>query len=167
MGMTQRYIQEEEINDLKDHEWSVANPEVRARKDPREGPRFRSKKDHEWGRDQDRQRPTWFSRYTPLNVLRVHALMSIEGKNMLKWPKKMRSMLGRRDNGKYYHFHKYHGHDAEECFQLKDKIERLIQQGYLKIFVRIKGSEAEGKRHGKDARPMSPPRHKSRGMSKA
>ncbi|KAK6122123.1 hypothetical protein DH2020_044133 [Rehmannia glutinosa] len=84
MGMTQQYIQEEEMNELKDHEWSITGQEVRVRKDPRERPHFKSEKDHERGRDQDRQRPAQFSRYTPLNAPRVHALMSIEGKNMLK-----------------------------------------------------------------------------------
>ncbi|KAK6143681.1 hypothetical protein DH2020_024029 [Rehmannia glutinosa] len=96
----------------------------------------------------------------------LHGL-AVEGINMLKWPKKIRSMPGRRDNGKYFHFHKDHGRDTEECFQLKDEIERLIQHGYLKIFVRIKEGEAEDRRHGKDARLGSPPRYKSRGRSEA
>ncbi|KAL0420951.1 UNVERIFIED_CONTAM: hypothetical protein Slati_3118000 [Sesamum latifolium] len=35
----------------------------------------------------------------------------------------------------YYHLHRDRGHGTEECNYLKNKIEKLIQRGYLKEFV--------------------------------
>ncbi|KAK6137891.1 hypothetical protein DH2020_028349 [Rehmannia glutinosa] len=61
--------------------------------------------------------------------------MAIERTDMLRWPKKMKTTSGRRNMEKYCRFHKDHGHDTEDCIQLRDEIERLIQQGYLQNFV--------------------------------
>ncbi|KAK6140870.1 hypothetical protein DH2020_025402 [Rehmannia glutinosa] len=60
--------------------------------------------------------------------------MAIENSRFVRWPKKMRSTPNRQNSDKYCYFHKDHGHDTEDCFQLKDMIERLIQQGYLQHF---------------------------------
>ena len=37
---------------------------------------------------------------------------------------------------KYCRFHRDHGHDSEQCIQLKDEIEVLIRRGYLKKYKR-------------------------------
>ena len=37
---------------------------------------------------------------------------------------------------KYYHFHKDHGHYTDECQDLKEHIEELIQRGKLQKFVK-------------------------------
>ncbi|XP_038687492.1 uncharacterized protein LOC119986871 [Tripterygium wilfordii] len=44
----------------------------------------------------------------------------------------MRAPVGKRTSDKYCIFHKDHGHDTEDCRQLKDEIESLIRRGYLK-----------------------------------
>ena len=36
---------------------------------------------------------------------------------------------------KYCKFHKDRGHDTAECFQLRDQIEDLIQEGYLQEYI--------------------------------
>ncbi|KAL0319854.1 UNVERIFIED_CONTAM: hypothetical protein Sradi_5246900 [Sesamum radiatum] len=36
---------------------------------------------------------------------------------------------------KYCHFHRDRGHSTEECFHLKNEIEKLIRRGYLREFV--------------------------------
>ena len=42
----------------------------------------------------------------------------------------------RADHSKHCEYHKNHGHHTEECIELKDKIEELIQTGQLRHFVR-------------------------------
>ncbi|KAL2512312.1 Ribonuclease H [Abeliophyllum distichum] len=64
----------------------------------------------------------------------------------LVWPKKMWAPPHRRDETKYCKFHRDHGHDTEDCQQLKEEIERLIKRGQLSKFVKAdkeKGKEAE------------------------
>ena len=53
----------------------------------------------------------------------------------MKWPKPMRSHPERRNKGKYCRFHKDHERDIDDCHDLKDQIENLIQQGKLKRFM--------------------------------
>ncbi|KAJ9135165.1 hypothetical protein P3X46_032376 [Hevea brasiliensis] len=50
-----------------------------------------------------------------------------------------------RDRKKYYHFHDDHKHTIDECWQLKDEIERLIRQGNLKRFPKMKGRQDKSK----------------------
>ncbi|GAV59925.1 LOW QUALITY PROTEIN: hypothetical protein CFOL_v3_03456, partial [Cephalotus follicularis] len=49
----------------------------------------------------------------------------------IQWPEKMRSPVEKRDLEKYRQYHRDHGHDTEECRQLKNQIEDMIQKGHL------------------------------------
>ena len=40
-----------------------------------------------------------------------------------------------RNRNRYCHYHKDHGHDTSDCYELKDKIEELIQKGELRQYV--------------------------------
>ena len=61
--------------------------------------------------------------------------MQVEGNNLLRNPGTMRAPLERRNMTKYCKFHKDRGHDMAECFQLRDQIEALIQEGYLQEYL--------------------------------
>ena len=62
--------------------------------------------------------------------------MQIKDDPSLKWPKKMKGDSNKRNRNKYYRFHRDHGHDANECFDLKQQITNLIRQGKLRNFLR-------------------------------
>ena len=49
----------------------------------------------------------------------------------LMWPGKLKGDPNKRSGDKYYHFHRDHGHDISECYDLKQQIEALIIQGKL------------------------------------
>ncbi|GAV78123.1 hypothetical protein CFOL_v3_21591, partial [Cephalotus follicularis] len=53
----------------------------------------------------------------------------------IQWPEKLRSPAERRDVEKYCRYHRDHGHDTEECRQLKNQIEDLIRRGHLHKYV--------------------------------
>ena len=61
--------------------------------------------------------------------------MQIKDDPSLKWPEKMKGDPNKCNRNKYCHFHKNHGHDTNECFDLKQQVENLIRQGKLKSFL--------------------------------
>ena len=61
--------------------------------------------------------------------------MEIKNKDFIKWPRKIKTNPIRRNKNKYYEFHKDHGHNTEDCFQLKAQITDLIKKGYLRKYL--------------------------------
>ena len=103
---------------------------------PEQGPR--SKKGRmEDKKDQDKKAslsaPS--QQYTPSNMPLEQVLMQIKDDPSLKWPEKMKGDPNKRNRNKYCRFHKDHGHDTDECFDLKQQIENLIRQGKLRNFL--------------------------------
>ncbi|GAV71707.1 hypothetical protein CFOL_v3_15197, partial [Cephalotus follicularis] len=50
-------------------------------------------------------------------------------------PEKLRTPAENRSVEKYCRYHRDHGHDTEECRQLKNQIEDLIRKGHLRKYV--------------------------------
>ncbi|XP_065630818.1 uncharacterized protein LOC136068082 [Quercus suber] len=61
--------------------------------------------------------------------------MQVKDEPSLKWPEKMKGDPNKRNRNKYCRFHRDHGHDTDECFDLKQQIENLIRQGKLRNFL--------------------------------
>ena len=61
--------------------------------------------------------------------------MEIKDDPSLKWPEKMKGDPNKRNRNKYCRFHRDHGHDTDEYFDLKQQIENLIRQGKLRNFL--------------------------------
>ena len=81
-------------------------------------------------KDRDNKKPGSSARnqqYTPLNTPLEQVLMQIKDDPSLKWPEKMKGDPNKRNRNKYCRFHKDHGHDTDECFDLKQQIENLIR----------------------------------------
>ena len=91
--------------------------------------------------------------YTPLNMPLDQVLMQIKDDPSLKWPEKMKGDPNKRNRNQYCRFHRDHGHDTDECFDLKQQIENLIRQGKLRSFLgrdhkddKLKGKAEESSR---------------------
>ena len=78
--------------------------------------------------------------FTPLNASVEHILMQIQDDPAIRWPGKMKSDPKRRNPSKYCRFHRDHGHDTDDCFQLKKQIKELIQRGHLRQYVAGRGT---------------------------
>ena len=55
----------------------------------------------------------------------------MEVREQLPRSERMRSHLEKHNPNKFYLYHRDHGHDTEECIQLRDEIEELIRRGRL------------------------------------
>ncbi|KAL2235165.1 UNVERIFIED_CONTAM: Retrovirus-related Pol polyprotein from transposon opus [Sesamum indicum] len=64
--------------------------------------------------------------------MRAKALLMVERKDVLRWPKPTRVTPAKKYSSKYCRFHREWGHDTKECYQLKDEIEWVVHQGYFK-----------------------------------
>ena len=80
-------------------------------------------------------------------------LMQIKDDPSLKWQEKMKGDPNKRNGNKYCHFHRDHGHNRDECYDLKQQIENLIRQGKLRNFLgqehkdeKLKGKVEESSR---------------------
>ncbi|KAL0415850.1 UNVERIFIED_CONTAM: hypothetical protein Slati_3416900 [Sesamum latifolium] len=60
----------------------------------------------------------------------------VDKSNLLQWPQHTRFTPAKKYSNKYCKFHKEKGHDTEDCYQLKDEIER----------DRFRGKEIEDRR---------------------
>lgn len=82
----------------------------------------------------DLARKPKFDQYTPLNIDRSRILAEALNTNLLAQPRKALRPPN-ADPDKYCKYHNNHGHTTEECVNLKNKIEELIQAGHLCQYV--------------------------------
>ena len=61
--------------------------------------------------------------------------MQIKDEEALTFPGKLKSDPNKRSRDKYCRFHRDHGHDTADYYDLKQQIEALIRQGKLQKFV--------------------------------
>ncbi|KAL2228727.1 UNVERIFIED_CONTAM: hypothetical protein Sindi_1852400 [Sesamum indicum] len=77
MRLAQKYINEEEMNAMKDGEW-MGNVRTREQDHGKDGKQV--------DRGQDPPYPPKYHIYTPLNTTRTKALLTVEKSDILKWP---------------------------------------------------------------------------------
>ena len=104
-------------------------------------------------------------KFTPLIMSVNKILTQIKDEHYLKWPRPLHLSPNVRDKNKYYRFHKDHGHNTEDCRDLKELVEELIQKGKLQKYVK-KNEYSKFKNDNKsqhesssrnDDRPSQPP----------
>ena len=68
--------------------------------------------------------------------------MQIKDEGALTFPSKLKGEPSNRSRDKYCHFHRDHGHDTYECYDLKQQIEALIRQEKLQRFISKERTDA-------------------------
>ncbi|XP_057484602.1 uncharacterized protein LOC130770973 [Actinidia eriantha] len=71
----------------------------------------------------------------PLNAPIAQVLTEIKHEEFVKWPEKIKTDPTKRNRNKYCEFHRDHGHNTEDCFQLKEQIADLIKKGFLRKYI--------------------------------
>ena len=82
--------------------------------------------------------------------------MQIKDDPSLKWPERMKGDPSKRNISKYCRFHRDHGHDTDECYDLKQQIEVLIKQGKLKNVLGLDHKDERQPMKGKAEEPIRP-----------
>ncbi|KAL5583083.1 hypothetical protein UlMin_015525 [Ulmus minor] len=77
-----------------------------------------------------------FRDYTPTTVPVATIYTENEHLGIFTIPPAIKTPVNRHDNTKYCRYHRDFGHITKECRVLKDEIERLIQRGQLRNYVR-------------------------------
>ena len=111
------------------------------RRSPRDEQRSRKRERNSLSSSRDSvkrrdDKPSRIVKFTPLVMPVDKILMQIKDDHAFKWLRPLHSSHNVRDKRKYCHFHKDHGHYTEDCRDLKEQIEELIQKGKLQKFVR-------------------------------
>ena len=74
----------------------------------------------DWREDRRSKLPTArFTNFTPLTTPIDQVLMQIKDNTTLTWLGKLKGDPNRRSKDKYYCFHRDHGHNTSECYDLK------------------------------------------------
>ena len=76
-----------------------------------------------------------FISFTPLTTPINQVLIQIKDEEALKFLGKLKRDPSKRSRDKYCRFHRDHGHDTIDCYDLKQQIEAFIRQGKLQRFV--------------------------------
>ena len=82
-----------------------------------------------------------FTSFIPLNTLIDQVLMLIKDEGALTFLGKLKGDPSKRSRDKYCRFHRNHGRDMSECYDLKQQIEALIRQKKLQRFIGKEGME--------------------------
>ncbi|GFZ10874.1 hypothetical protein Acr_22g0002720 [Actinidia rufa] len=90
-----------------------------------------------------------------LNTPVAQVLSEIKHKKFIKWPRKIKTDPQKRNRNKYYEFHRDHGHNTEDCFQLKEQIADLIKRGYLRKYITDRPPPDSPERKYDDNRPTA------------
>ncbi|TXG55823.1 hypothetical protein EZV62_017136 [Acer yangbiense] len=106
---------------------------------------------------------TWNSKYEnyhALNTTWEQVLATLHETGLLTKPKPLKGDLSRRNQVKYCNFHDDIGHTTSGCFHLKDHIETLIRNSYLKEFI---DNMQEARQQVSDKMEKDPPRQSDKG----
>ena len=133
------------------------------KKDSERSPKRRESLRDRLGPPQPERRQHYSPRqFTPLMAAVSQVLHEVQHEQFLRWPSQMRSDPTKRDNTRYYEFHRDYGHRTDDYIQLKKEIEYLIRREYLRRFIAPEGqAQNQTQNQAQAQQPPSPPRQET------
>ncbi|GFY87765.1 hypothetical protein Acr_05g0014040 [Actinidia rufa] len=122
--------------------------EMRYKKPDRDSKRSNNRRPHTPPRRPEFNLPS-------LNTPVAQVLSEIKHEEFIKWPGKIKTDPQRRNRNKYCEFHRDHGHNTEDCFQLREQIADLIKRGYLRKYITDRPPPSSPERKYGDNRPTA------------
>ncbi|XP_016165207.1 uncharacterized protein LOC107607819 [Arachis ipaensis] len=109
------------------------------------------------------ERPRRYHSYTPLRVFLVDVYRKIFHTERLPPPRPIKNKKRGGSRGDYCEYHKLYGHSTNDCYNLKNVVEKLAREGRLDKYL-IKRSDHHGKTKRDDEGrryppPQTPKRH--------
>ncbi|KAI9079354.1 hypothetical protein K1719_038653 [Acacia pycnantha] len=130
---------------------------------PRDRTRSEDRKRDRRGRGRDNKPPSIkpefkgkYDRYTPLNVSRSQVWREVASTEMKKIdrPRPVR-IQANTDQTRFCSFHDSQGHSTDQCYELRDAIEKFVREGKLRQYlIQTQGRKSEKRRQ--DDRHVSP-----------
>ncbi|CAL0328659.1 unnamed protein product [Lupinus luteus] len=158
---TQQFINLEETHHIHNH------PEPQTHHSSREAKRPRP---HDHPRDLPPQpKKSKYSAYTPLNASRSRILQEVLTTHLVQLPRPRPAKPGPQDRSKYCEYHSMFGHLTNDCTQLRDTIEDLIQAGHLQRFIaglEQRRRSPQRRRPESTGRRSPPPAHQRRPVAR-
>ncbi|XP_026459292.1 uncharacterized protein LOC113359949 [Papaver somniferum] len=75
--------------------------------------------------------------YTPLNTPLEEIFKEVENKNDIRYPKTRGIQFNEtRNHPEFFHYHQYRGNLTNNCREVKDIVQHIIRDGYLRYFVK-------------------------------
>ncbi|KAL0395033.1 UNVERIFIED_CONTAM: hypothetical protein Slati_4469500 [Sesamum latifolium] len=85
-------------------------------------------------RERKHMPPNNLAYYTPLSAPRAELLAVAIQQGLVRRPPPMQDNPKRMKYDQFCRFHEDRGHDTEDCYNLRDEIERLVQKGHSENF---------------------------------
>ncbi|XP_058103658.1 uncharacterized protein LOC131247297 [Magnolia sinica] len=139
ISQAQKYSNAEEFfRSRKNNQGSEYSSKEKKRKDKAPSQANKRKSEESISRDRrpSRRLERKFNSYTPLNTSSEQILLDIWDKRLLYWPSCLKTKAGQLDKRRYCCFHRDHGHNTNDCVNLKEEIETLIHKGHLRQYVK-------------------------------
>ncbi|XP_022893827.1 uncharacterized protein LOC111408283 [Olea europaea var. sylvestris] len=111
-----------DLNDAMKEKKSSRSPQQERKKDRRE-------------KERPRAQPYKFREYHPLKASLKEVFMQANTKEAFRRPIVLKNEQAVQRQGRYCRYHRTMGHDTDNCRDLKEEVESLIQRDRLQVFV--------------------------------
>lgn len=122
---------------------------------------FRTKETKK-NREEKKPKRKRYDNYAPLNYPLSRIFREKASSDLRDRPPPMLTKGDKLDSKRFCDFHNSHGHNTDECLNLKDKVEELVRAGRLAKYVALSSGDLPRPRSPTQRRSVSPTKYRAR-----